>query len=526
MRKVLRIIFTVFLPLFFYGQSKEQLQRQNADLKKQIATINQTLAKTQSEAKLSVSYLNDVNKKIALREKVYNNTQKEKRLIEDDIYLRQLEINRQNKELGILRKNYAAVLVKAYKNKGVQNKVTFILSSKNLGEGLRRVQYLKQYADYQDRKAAEISDAAAKIKKSIVQRQVSMKSKEVLLVNQEKDLVTINEDREQKERVLADFKKNEVKLTAELRQKQAQNKVIEGKIRTIIAEEIKIAKAKEEAEKKAVAERLRIAKIAAEKEKARIEAENKAKIAAAAEAKRKADEEARKLREIANKKAAEEAEKAKLAEEADSKKLEDSRKAADAQRAEARRVIAAKEAADAADKARIAADKANAARATEAALNKNNEDAKKAAEAKTMTSFGITTNTVSFSANKGRISRPVEGQITHYFGRQAHAVFKNIVEENNGIKISTNAGAKAKCVFPGRVSKVFVTGETKTVMIKHGDYFTVYSNLENSYVTENQQVATGIPIGAIAQDFDGSYTLDFQIWNGSKPIDPLHWIAY
>jgi len=78
--------------LQFGQQNKEQLQKQNADLKKQIAQINSELAKTRNESKLSLSYLNNVNQKLALREKVYNNTQKEKRFIEDEIYLRQLEI--------------------------------------------------------------------------------------------------------------------------------------------------------------------------------------------------------------------------------------------------------------------------------------------------------------------------------------------------------------------------------------------------------------------------------------------------
>ena len=61
---------------FFFGQRKEQLQQQNEELKKQIASINNNLAKTKNESKLSVAYLNNVNKKIALREKVYNKPKK------------------------------------------------------------------------------------------------------------------------------------------------------------------------------------------------------------------------------------------------------------------------------------------------------------------------------------------------------------------------------------------------------------------------------------------------------------------
>ena len=526
MIKKLSVLIGILLFGVFSAQKKEQLQKQNAELKKQIAAINANLAKTQQQSKLSIAYLNDVNKKIQLREKVYTNTQKEKRLIEDDIYLRQLEINRQNRELAVLRKNYAEVLVKAYKNKGVQNKVTFILSSKNLGEALRRVQYLKDYSDYQDKKAAEISDAAKKLLQNVALKQKSVKDKETILSNQQKDLLTIEAERKQKESLLEEFKKNEVQLTAELKQKQTESKKLEAQIRSIIAEEIRIAKAKEEENRKIEAEKIRLAKIAAEREKARIEAENKARLEALALAKKKADEEAKRLKDIADKKAAEEAERAKIAAAADAKKTEDAKRAADAEKAEARRLAAAKEAADAAANAKVAADKAAAARAAEATLAKKNDDEKKAAETKAMTNFGVTAAVGNnFAANRGRMGMPAYGTITHRFGRQPHPVFKNIVEENNGIKIAVAKGTVAKCIAPGTVSRVIASGDgLKTVIVKHGDYFTIYANLATTMVSANQQVSAGTSIGGVGEDFDGSYTLDFQIWNGSNPVDPLGWV--
>ncbi|PRA95696.1 peptidase M23 [Chryseobacterium sp. MYb7] len=516
--------FSFLIGVLMFGlhqgqQNKEQLQKQNAELKKQIAQINSDLAKTRSESKLSVAYLSNVNQKLVLREKVYNNTQKEKRFIEDDIYLRQLEINRQNKELAVLRKNYAEVLVNAYKNKGVQNKVTFILSAKNLGEAIRRVQYLKQYSDYQDKKAAEITDAANLIKKTIAQKQNSVKEKTNLLVNQQKDLATINAERAQKEQLVADFKKNESKLTAELKQKQVQSKALEGQIRAIIAEEIRIAKAEEEARRKAEAEKIRLAKLAAEREKARIEAEAKARAEALERERRIAEAEAKKAAELAARRAEEER-----------KRSEDAAKAEANAKDEARRVAAKKASDEANARAKDAADKLTAARAAEAALAKRKEEDKKAAETKAMTSYGVSTATGnSFADNRGRLGYPADraGQITHRFGRQQHPVFKNISEDNTGIKISVPSGTRAKSVFPGTVSSVVASSDgTKTVIIKHGGYFTIYSNLSNANVSKGQQVSSGTPIGTIAQDFDGAYTLDFQVWNGSTPVDPLGWISY
>lgn len=339
------------------------------------------------------------------------------------------------------------------------------------------------------------------------------------------ELNTIDAERKQKQILLEQFKQNEQQLTAELSQKQAESKKLEAKLRAIIAEEIRVAKAKEEAERKERAEKERIARLAAEKEKARIEAENRARIAAAAEAKRKADEEARKLKEIADKKAAEEAERAKLAAVAEAKKAEDERKTAEAERAEARRLAAAKDAAEAATKAKAAADRAAAARAAENELARKNEEQKKIAEAKTMSAFGVGTSSAgNFAENRGNMAMPVFGTITHRFGRQPHPVFKNIVEENNGIKIAVTKGTTAKAIYPGEVSKVFVDGGSKTVVVRHGSYFSIYSNLETTSVSPNQKVVAGTPIGVVGTDFDGSYTLDFQIWNGTTPVDPLGWV--
>lgn len=510
-------------------REKERLQKQTRELKKQITNLTSSLAKTQKEAKLSIAYLNDINKKIALREKVYRNMQKEKIFIEDEIYLKQRQINKYRKDLSILREKYAEILVKAYKNKGIQNKVTFILSAKNFGQALRRVEYLKTYSDYQDKKAQEIMGITHQIENTIKAKEKSIKEKESLLASQQKSLNIINEERKQKEALVAEFKKNEVKLTGEIKQKQAETKALEGKLRSIISEEIRLAKAKEEAERKIREEKIRLAKIAAEKEKARIEAENRARIAAAEEAKRKAEEEAKRLQDIANKKAAEEAEKARLAALAESKRKEDAQKAEEAEKAEAKRLIAAKEAEIAAEKAKTAAEKVSAAREAEHILTKKNEEAKKAAETKAMTAFGIGAITGSnFAENRGRIGAPVPRngtQITHRFGRQKHPQY-DIWEENNGIKIAVPANTVAKCVFPGVVSRVFVDGGSKTVVIKHGNYFTIYSNLQSTSVSTNQKVAAGTSIGIVGVDFDGTHTLDFQIWNGTTPIDPMGWIVY
>ena len=477
LKRISLFIVILCANLLFSQRTKEDLQKQSAELKKQIALINAELAKAKDETKLSIAYLNNINKKISLREKVYNNTQKEKRFIEDDIYLRQLEINKLNRELKVLKEEYTKVLVNAYKSKGVQNKVTFILSSKNFGEAMRRVQYLKKYGEYQDKKSAEISDKAIQIKKTIALREKSKKEKENLLVKQNNELITISQERKEKEILLEDFKKNEARLVAELNKKQAENRRLEAEIRKIIAEEIKIAKAKEEAERKARLERERLARIEAEKEKKRIEEANRRAREEAEKARRKAEEEERRLAEIAR------------------KREEEERKAIEANN-EAKRIAA--------------------------------EKAKKEAEEK-VTAIALPSSVAgnNFAANRGRMSFPVSGgQVTQRFGRQPHPVYRGVIIESNGIKIAVKAGTSARSIFPGVVVNVMANGGAKTVMVKHGDFFTIYSNLVSTSVSKNQNISAGTTVGEVGIDIDGTYSLDFQIWDKTTPVDPLSWINY
>ena len=100
------------------------------------------------------------------------------------------------------------------------------------------------------------------------------------------------------------------------------------------------------------------------------------------------------------------------------------------------------------------------------------------------------------------------------------------MEDNIGIKIAVAAGSRAKCVFPGEVTRIAPSSDgTKTVIVRHGTYFTIYSNLQSTSVAPGQKIAAGATIGTIAEDYDGTNTLDFQVWQGQTPMDPLNWIS-
>ncbi|MGQ7870231.1 murein hydrolase activator EnvC family protein [Sunxiuqinia sp. sy24] len=135
----------------------------------------------------------------------------------------------------------------------------------------------------------------------------------------------------------------------------------------------------------------------------------------------------------------------------------------------------------------------------------------------------------NFEENKGRMPWPVErGVITERFGVHAHAVLKNIKVKSNGIDISTDNGTQARAVFNGEVSRVFaISGGNMAVIIRHGSFLSVYSNLKEVFVTAGQQVKTKQAIGAIFSDSsDGNKTvLKFQVWRENQKMNPEDWIS-
>jgi len=137
----------------------------------------------------------------------------------------------------------------------------------------------------------------------------------------------------------------------------------------------------------------------------------------------------------------------------------------------------------------------------------------------------------TFTANKGKLPWPVfKGVITGKYGKQEHSSVKGTYVNNNGIDITTSKGANARAVFGGKVSSVFVIpGAGKVVMVSHGNYRTVYSNLESIFVKKGDIISIKQKIGKILTSSSGNVSeLHFEIWNisssGMKSQDPARWI--
>lgn len=136
----------------------------------------------------------------------------------------------------------------------------------------------------------------------------------------------------------------------------------------------------------------------------------------------------------------------------------------------------------------------------------------------------------NFANNRGKLPAPVNKKYTIVasFGEQQHQELKNIRTNNNGIDLQVPPGTDAQAVFDGEVTRVFVVpGYNNSVIVRHGNYLTVYSNLSQVYVKQGDKVSTRQALGRIFTDTeDGNSTiLHFQLWKERTKLNPAPWIS-
>ncbi|MDQ3050299.1 MAG: peptidoglycan DD-metalloendopeptidase family protein [Bacteroidota bacterium] len=136
--------------------------------------------------------------------------------------------------------------------------------------------------------------------------------------------------------------------------------------------------------------------------------------------------------------------------------------------------------------------------------------------------------TSSFAGNKGKLPWPVEkGNISSSFGEHPHPELKGIMVKNNGVDIRAAPNSSARSVFDGEVTGVItIPGANSAVIIRHGEYLSVYSNLESVFVKKGDKVTTRQKIGNVFTDTEEGLTeLHLEIWKGSLKLDPAGWLA-
>lgn len=138
------------------------------------------------------------------------------------------------------------------------------------------------------------------------------------------------------------------------------------------------------------------------------------------------------------------------------------------------------------------------------------------------------TENTAFESSKGTLPSPLPGShITGRFGPQFHPVLRHVKTNNKGVYCTAEAGSVAKAVYEGEVTQLFsVPGSNNAVIVRHGNYLSVYSNLTKVFVRKGQKVMAGDRIGSVYEDEndDNKTTLFFQIWKEKELQNPEEWV--
>ncbi len=416
--------FVIFMMVAIaaFGQKSArviQLEEQRKKALAEIETTNQLLKETNQTARNSLNRLNLLSKQILSRKKVISLLNQEVNELDNQIAATRREITVLERELDGKRDNYGKSVRGMYKCRNSQDKLLFILSAEDFAQSMRRLRYLREYANWQKQQADEIIDKQAKITQKQKEIEKTRSEKNALLSEREEENRKLQTEEKGQKLEVQQLDKKQKELKAILRKKKQQADALNRQIEKQIALEI----ARAEAEAKAVRKKEKSADKTAAPREERV-AETKGGYAMTRE----------------------------------EKKLSD-----------------------------------------------------------------------NFAGNRGCLPYPVAGRhtIVGAFGEQQHQDLKYVRTNSNGIDIQTTPGADARAVFKGVVTRVFVIpGYNNSIIIRHGNYLTVYCNLSQVYVKTGDEVGTCQAVGRIFSDTEnGNATiLHFQLWKEKTKLNPALWL--
>jgi len=410
----------ILLTANLYAQSSAELKRRKEALTREIEMLRRSQNEVVSSKRLSLKQINALNAQIRLREEKINTINSEVRLLDNEISENTNTVRSLQAQLNKLKKEYAAMVLFAFRNQSAYSKLMFIFASKDFNQGYKRLKYLQQFGDYRQKQAKYIEQTSHELGIKIVELDRNKRNKNNLLEDQEHEKVTLGKEKSNKAQQLSKLSKQEKQLKQELSRKQKESASLTRAINSAISREI-------------------------------------------AEARRREEEEAR--------------------------------AAAAKARAENKEVPVSKP----------------ASRGT-SVLAATPEAAKLSSD---------------FLGNRGRLPWPVAtGSTTEQFGR--HTVGSGVTVDNDGITIRTNQGAPVRSVFDGTVAQVGTIPATNVqfILVRHGEYFSVYSGLRSVSVSRGQKVSLKQTLGVVATDSeDGTTEMQFKIWKGTTPLNPESWLT-
>ena len=503
----------------YTNASIRKLQSQRADIQRKIREQEKALQENKENVSKKLNELMMINGDIDKNQQNINSIQKDIHHINGNIGILNSQLNTLKAQLKDRQNKYIKSMRYMARHRTVQDKLMFIFSAKNLYQMYRRLRFVREYANYQKAQGEAVKAKQAQVSNKHKQLQHVKGQKNNLLYKGQQEHAKLEANKNQQQEIVNGLQKQQGTIKVLIAEQRKKDAALNAEIDRQV--EIEVAKVRARAE--AEARRQAAAAAAARQRRAAELARKKAAAEAAARENARRIAEA-KARELAAQKAAEQARQAALAAQKareEAAAAEEKRKAQAAAEAAAAKKAAAEQAAREAEAAREAAERTQAADAARA--KKEIAEAKQdAQEAQQFSSVDRMMNN-GFEANRGRLPMPITGgyRIVSHFGQYNVAGLKGVTLDNKGINIMGGAGAKARAIYDGEVSAVLSYAGTVVVMLRHGAYISVYSNLSSASVSRGQHVSTRQILGTVGPD----HILQFQLRKERAKLNPEAWLG-
>lgn len=236
MPKFIFSLIFLLITSFSWGQltQQEKLEQRKAEILKEIRDKEEQLKSVQSKEKTVVKQLVLQTEKIQLKEKLINTTEKQTKLLSNDMYINQININRLKRELIILKEDYANMIVKSYKSRSEQSRAMFLLSSQNFLQAYKRAQYMKQYASYRKMQGIEIQSKSDELVTFNDKLDVQKTAKQKLIAENEQEKMKLEKEKQVQQEIAKSIKKDKKQIASEIKKKQQETRAIDNQIEKLI----------------------------------------------------------------------------------------------------------------------------------------------------------------------------------------------------------------------------------------------------------------------------------------------------
>lgn len=512
--KIERVVKTKKQKVNTASISIKGLERQRANIKKQIQRQEKALNENKANVQKRLQKLMLINAEIGQRQKTISSIEQDISHINGNISLLHSQLKTLKQQLSERKNKYVKSMRYMAKHRRVQDNLMFVFSAKNLVQMYRRLRFVREYAAYQRAQGEMVKAKQKQVDDKHKQLQKVKGQKNNLLYKGKKEKVVLQNKQNEQQQVVNGLQRQQKTIISIIEQQKRKDAALNAQIDRLVAIEVEKARqrAAAEARKKALAaEAAKRRKEELARRKAAAEAAKKENERRIALAKQKEQEAARMAEQarVEAQKAAEQAEKEnkrkaeKLAQKAREKQIMAEQKAKEA---EAQRMAAERKA-----KTEKERNEKQIAQAT-----KEVEDVQKLSTIDRMMSGG-------FEANRGRLPMPITGayKVVSHYGQYNVEGLKGVRLDNKGINILGHAGCMARSIYDGEVSAVFGYSGSMVVMVRHGAYISVYCNLKSVSVSKGQRVSTRQALGVVGND----NILQFQLRRETAKLNPEAWLG-